>query len=241
MNKSIYFCWYCGDYTTADNDRHDRVYCEGCAEKYKEERKELINKYVGMKLEVMWQRAVNNLEKQNLRMNEYYDEAMYVRELAMEDLNRFQSSAEMMVAMELLKNRVKAKTQYKIKNYRVDFFIPDLKVVLEVDGKLHDFKVKKDSNRDVIILNELNKEDKGWEVIRIPVKHIERDVSKLMLAIKTLYAEKQRLRRKNGGFLPAYFSKREVQSQLNAVKSLGKNESKRYLEDLEQGWEPKEL
>jgi len=236
-------CWHCGEKHTGINTPI-RSYCEGCAEKHNEEDEQLMNGYLEAKTKVMWRRAVNNLEKQNLKMSEYYEEAQFVLALALEDYNKFQSSPEMMAAMQLLKERVKAKTQYRIGRYRADFVLPELKVVLEIDGKLHDYKVKKDSKRDAAILNELNAEDTGWEVIRIPVVHIDQNVSKLVPAIKALYKEKQRLRRKHGGFIPTYFSKHEAASQLSAIEGVNDKEddmSIDFAQDRLDNWEPEEL
>lgn len=236
-------CWRCGEPHTGINT-YERSYCSDCFEKHQEEDEQLMNEYLKAKIKVMWRRAVNNLEKQNLQMNDYYEEAKFVLDLALEDYNKFQSSPEMMAAIQLLKQRVKAKVQYKVGRYRVDFLLPELKVVLEIDGKLHDYKVKKDSKRDAAILNELNAEDTGWEVIRIPVKHIDQNVSKLVPAIKALYKEKQRLRRKHGGFIPTYFSKHAATSQLVATEGFEDEEddmSKGFAEERLNNWEPEEL
>lgn len=237
-------CWRCGEYFGGKNAR-GREYCDDCIELFQEEDKELMDRYLEKKIRIMWRRAVNNLEKQSLRMDDYYYEAQAVLELALSNYGKFRSSPEMMAAMELLKNNIKIKTEYKILKYRVDFFLPDLKVVLEIDGRLHDFKVKKDSNRDVAILTELNKGETGWEIIRIPTKYIEQNVKQLVPAIKGLYKERQRLRRKNGGFLPAYYSKHDTAQQLKVIKDLKDEKSNQDVDILEKRfeheWEPTEL
>lgn len=237
-------CWRCGDYFEGYNSR-SREYCEDCTELYQQEDKQLMDDYLEKKLKVMWRRAVNNLEKQSLRMDDYYYEAQAVLDLAMQDYGKFRSSPEMMVAMELLRNDIRIKAEYKILKYRVDFFLPEMKVVLEVDGRLHDFKIKKDSNRDVAILTELNKSDTGWEIIRIPTKYIEQNLKQLVPAIKALYKERQRLRRKHGGFLPAYYSKHDTAQQLKVIKALNDEESSQDVDILEKRfkheWKPTEL
>jgi len=237
-------CWRCGDYFEGYNSR-SREYCEDCTELYQQEDKQLMDDYLDMKMRIMWRRAVNNLEKQSLRMDDYYYEAQAVLDLAMQDYGKFRSSPEMMVAMELLRNDIRIKAEYKILKYRVDFFLPEMKVVLEVDGRLHDFKIKKDSNRDVAILTELNKKDTGWEIIRIPTKYIEQNLKQLVPAIKTLYKERQRLRREHGGFLPAYYSKHDTAQQLKVIKALNDEESSQDVDILEKRfeheWKPQEL
>lgn len=226
-------CWYCGG-LTSDVSPHQksRAYCEECKVRHEEEDQQLMDAYLEKKMRIMWRRAVNNLEKQQLDMDEYYEEAQIILEMALEDYNKFQSSPEMMTAMELLRNRIPTKVQHKILKYRVDFLLPEWKVVLEIDGKMHDYRIKKDSNRDVAIMTELNHEDSGWEIIRIPAKHIEDNVQKLTKAIKVLYNERQRLRRKHDGFLPNYYSKHDTAQKMKAIKSINSEEAKRDLKRM---------
>lgn len=236
-------CWQCGHYHTGNNTPA-RSYCEGCLEEYEEQDKQFMAEYVEYRMKVMWRRAVNNIEKQSVYMDEYYDEAQIVLEMALEDTAKFQSSQEMMVAMELVRNRVKTKAQHKILKYRVDFLIPDWKVVLEIDGRLHDYKINKDSDRGVAILTELNKSTAGWEIIRIPTKHIDDNLKQLVPAIKALYNERQRLRKKHGGFLPTYYSKHDTAQQMKVINNLNTKESKRDTKVLEERfnheWKSKE-
>ncbi len=49
----------------------------------------------------------------------------------------FQSTEEIMVALELICRRIKANHQVKVLDYRVDFVLPDYKVVLEIDGDIY--------------------------------------------------------------------------------------------------------
>lgn len=230
--RKIKICWHCGGYHSGKNTPA-RSYCEDCLDEYQKQDKQLMAEYVELKTRVMWRRAVNDIEKQSVFMDEYYDEAQTVLEMALNDTGKFQSSQEMMVAMELVRNRVKTKVQHKILRYRVDFLIPDWKVVLEVDGKLHDYKIKKDSDRDIAILTELNKGDSGWEIIRIPTKYIDSNLKQLIPAIKALYNERQRLRRKHGGFLPAYYSKHDTAQQMKVIRSLDTKESKQDSKVIE--------
>ena len=38
-------------------------------------------------------------------------------------------------------------TQYKILNYRIDFFLPDLQMIIEYDEEQHKYSKEKDENR----------------------------------------------------------------------------------------------
>lgn len=237
----IYTCWNCGNCVTEDNKIHTRAFCDECRKNYQEEYEAYMSTYLKMKMEIMWNRAIRCMERQEkVDINQYFDECQYVKDIAFKDFNKFQSSNEMMAAIELLKCRVKTKMQYKILKYRVDFYLPDLKVVLEIDGRLHDFKVKKDSDRDIAILAELNSNDKGWEVVRIPTGYLEMNIKQLVPAIKAVKKEKQRLRRLNGGFIPVSFN-RSSAYQNKKIAKLTKDNSLSELDNLLEATAPKEL
>lgn len=55
---------------------------------------------------------------------------------------------------------------YRVDKFKVEFYVPDfysaeLKLIIEVDGQIHDFQKEYDSERDAKLLN------KGIKVIRI--------------------------------------------------------------------------
>lgn len=207
---NIVTCWYCGTFGSTDEQNNVvRFFHDECREKYESEKQERLNKYISLKVQVMHERALRLLEKQNVNIEEYYDESIAVCEKALEEPNKFLSSHEMIAAMELLRNEIRFKKEHKILNHRVDFLIPRYKVVLEIDGHLHSYKKISDSKRDIAILNVLNKEDSGWEVVRIPTKRIEQNVQKLIPAIITISNYKREQRAKNGGLLPSNFSSRD--------------------------------
>lgn len=242
--EKVRICWRCGDYFNGTNVE-GRDYCSECKGDQEKEEEELLENYLKQKMLIMWRRAVNKLGRQDVDIDNYYDEAQYVKELSLKDFNKFQSSPEMIAAMELLRCRVKTKVQHKISKYRVDFFLPELSVVLEIDGNLHDYRIKKDSNRDVAIMNELNKDGRNYEILRIPAKYIEENVKQLVPAIKGLYKERQRLRKKNGGFLPTYYSKHDTMQQLKVINALGEDSEKPTIQELEtrfkKEWKPDEF
>lgn len=218
-NLYLFDCWYCGEIVVDSyKDPNNRVFCDMCKEDYLKEKEETLNKYIALKIEVMYERALRYMEKQLLSMHKYKEAAETVFEFAKEDPNRFGSSHEMMAAMELIRNEIPIKMQYKVKRHRIDILIPSLKVALEIDGYMHQYKVLKDSVRDVDLINEFGT---GWEVIRIPTKHIEQNLKQLVPAIKALYKEKQKLRSKNGGFIPTNFSKRDYELQQMIEKDNG--------------------
>ena len=105
----------------------------------------------------------------------------------------FQSTEEVMVALELIRLKIKAHHQVKIYNYRIDFILPDYKVALEIDGKLFHGKEKKEYEelRDETIRNKLGD---GWEVIHIDTETINMNITRLMPAIRAVLKRRQRVK-----------------------------------------------
>ncbi len=203
----MYECWHCGCPVVSTSSRPIlRVFCQECRDKHDEIFEEKKQEYIKLKTEMMYERSLRYLEAQECCLAHYKDAADAVYDLASKNPEKFQSAPEMMAAMELIRNHVKIKMQYKINRHTIDILIPSMKVGLEIDGYNHKFKVLKDSQRDVALVNELGP---GWEIIRIPTKYIEANVKQLIHAIKELYSEKQRLRSKHNGFVPTYFSDRD--------------------------------
>lgn len=234
-------CWYCGGEIECEAKvSEQRTFHPDCQIKFQTEQDELRKTYSKYRSELMFQRALNYIDRQSeVYASEYYDEADVVHDMAIKQPGKFDSSDEMLAAMELLRNRIHVKVQYKINRRRVDFLIPELHVALEIDGAIHRFKIQKDSEREVEIMNKLRKEHGGeWEVIRIPTSLIEKNITKLVPAIKILYKARQSLRKGNGGFLPSYWSRTNRFSQIKALNGVDDETIKTldYYDD-----EPKEL
>ena len=85
--------------------------------------------------------------------------------------NWFQSTEEIMVAIELVNEGYKVNHQVKIGNYIVDFVIADLKVIIEVDGTVFHPKsnIAKENFRDEYIKCLIGEE---WNIIHISDKDI---------------------------------------------------------------------
>lgn len=103
----------------------------------------------------------------------------------------FSSTEEIMVALELIRRGVKAYHQVKIFDYRVDFLLPDLKVALEVDGRIYHGKDKEKTQlmRDEVICYKLGP---SWQVIHIDTENINTNVTHLLKAIRGVMAYRER-------------------------------------------------
>jgi very-short-patch-repair endonuclease len=104
-----------------------------------------------------------------------------IQEYLMENLDKFDSSYEVMAAIILIHNRVRIKTQFQICGYQVDFLLPDDHVILEIDGDRHKYNKTYDSKRDKHIKDALGPD---WEIIRISTECLDMKATKLIDAIE---------------------------------------------------------
>nr|DAK40788.1 MAG TPA: Very-short-patch-repair endonuclease [Caudoviricetes sp.] len=103
----------------------------------------------------------------------------------------FQSTEEIMVAMELIRCHVKAHHQVKVYEYRVDFVLEDMKVILEIDGPIYHGKDKEryQQIRDDAIQRKFGE---GWEVIRIKTDCINMNITKLLPGIRAVLEKRKK-------------------------------------------------
>ena len=117
----------------------------------------------------------------------YYTEAVKKVRKGFGHKNYYQSTEEVMVALELLRRGYTIYHQVGIASFRVDFLIPELSVVLEVDGEPYhrnDFtSLNRTEMRDYLIEQQLGS---NFKVIHIQTKYINRNVTKLVPAIKAI-------------------------------------------------------
>lgn len=199
----IYYMTYGG---TVREEKHQRGYCKDCFNEYQQEVKEKKQQYIRLKKELMLERAIKSLERQKLDIYDYEEAIKAVQEFIEEKPEKVESSEEIIAAIILAHNRISITLQRKIGKYTVDFFIPSLKIVLEVDGERHKSKLYYDNERDIEIRKMLGA---SWEIVRIKTDYLDENAPALVEAIKAVKAEKQKLRSQNNGFLPDWYSKRE--------------------------------
>ena len=174
-------CWTCGkEISYSDSDV--RQYCDECEEKHTAELKHDKELYTILKKKVMFERAMDLMEKQGCKMGKYRSATIVVQKYLYANPDKFDSADEIVAAVVLIKNGLQIKTQVKIGKYQVDILIPSLNVALEIDGIMHKLKLC-ESERDRYIESELGPE---WDVIRIGTNHIEKKADKLVEAIQAL-------------------------------------------------------
>ncbi len=105
----------------------------------------------------------------------HYIKKVFAREL------RNDSTFEEQKVWKLLRNRryknLKFRRQHVIEGFVVDFYCHELKLVIEIDGKVHEKQKDYDELRKLLI------EEKGFIVIRISNEDINRDMNNLLQKI----------------------------------------------------------
>lgn len=194
-------CWFCGkeaDYVrptaytevgtkgahfiTKDFSNY-RSYCVECKRKHDEETKSDRESYAILKKKVMFERALELLEIQGCEMEKIRNSAIMTQKYLYTHIDKFDSADEIIAAIILISRGVKIQPQAKVGRYQVDFLLPDLKVVLEVDGYTHKMSKKYDTKRDQEIRETLGDE---WEVVRISTKALETKAIQIIESIPTL-------------------------------------------------------
>lgn len=162
--KEKFKCVACGKEVEFSHiEPMERVFCDKCKKEHIESHKKLVERYAKIKLQVMHENALREMEKScKCYMNDMLDSIDFVRQMEIESPESFFSISEIITAIILVDNDIRFKINHKILNYKIDFFIPDMHICLEVDGGFHDFRLAKDGKRDIEIRKELGEK---WETI----------------------------------------------------------------------------
>jgi len=219
-------CWRCGKAVEHLMEPKERVFCESCFIEHRAERKEITMKYAELKFEVMYEQALRYLEKAYANpigvgtyLYEYEKSAKRIYAKGKAKIDKFLSSHEIIAGIMLEDLNYEYETNKTVGSYRVDFYVPELNVCLEIDGHLHKHRRVYDNKRDISIRGNLGKK---WEVVRIGTKFIESTPTILVDEIERVYKKKQWLRSKNNGVIPIGFSKREEEHYKEIFKDVEK-------------------
>lgn len=210
-------CWNCGADIAKSFKNMDVMssrFCLDCWREHTKQYRETVNQYLKLKTTVMFERAMRIMERARMDMTRYMRFAKAVQKHSAENPEQYKSSHEMIAAVVMLETGADFEMNYKIGEYIADMYIPRKAVIVEIDGELHKGKELKDSKRDIRLRQMLGEE---WEVVRIPTKHIEENPERIPEAIDVLAKQKRELRRKNAGFLPNSYSKREAARYKDAM------------------------
>lgn len=192
-------CWECGREGTVRRNIGERLtslrwlipydetaqrcYCSDCHDRTTRQYRQDLSEYIRLKKKLMFERAVRTLERQKLDIYDYQEAIQAVGEFAEENPDKFDSSHEMMAAIVLIKNEIHCNLQYKVGRYQCDFHLPELQVILEIDGERHKGRKKEDAERDAEIRKALGA---GWQIVHIKTEYLEQKAALLPEAIETV-------------------------------------------------------
>jgi len=181
--------------------------CKNCREREREAKKEKHAPMNATQAERRLEIAIEYLESKGI-LKDYSGPLDVVGEYLYRP-GWFQSSNEILVALELLRKGIKVRHQVRFGPWKADFVIPELKVVLEVDGDIYhkDERKEKDKIRDAAIIAHLGPE---WEIVRITETMLKKNIQKLVPAIKRIIRERARVRRSHGNQLPSWYSDNQI-------------------------------
>lgn len=207
---TIYFpkCHICGaEIKSMRYDRNTLYTCQDCKLKKHLADKELKKEYSKEVKENKFNNAVKRIQKSVGKNINKYEKAIEVVHKNLHKDHWFDSTEEIMVAIELLKNNLKVRHQVKVGIYRVDFLLENEKIILEIDGRVfHTEQTKpKEQIRDNILLMKFGLD---WEVIRISDEFVNDNIKRLVPAIIKLRDERKRIRRNFNGVLPQWYNNR---------------------------------
>lgn len=210
-------CWVC-EKPTKTKHKHRRVYCDYCYEQKVKTDAEDKATYDKLRRKMMFERAIKMLENQEKQINiaNYKEAIKVVGEYIEENPTKFHSTEEVVATMELIKNRIHTKIEIPIAGYMFDFMLPELKVLLEIDGYRHETTQERDARKDLEAVREMGD---GWEVVRIPTLYIAKNIKQLVPYVREAYEYQQRIRKQNNGIMPDYYSTREKEYYSKAVKN----------------------
>lgn len=167
-------CEICGEVYQSEILQKKTIYiCDSCKQKIKFMRQpEVKTKDAAVKHEQRFQKAVENIRKQ---VGDAFPEYERAIRLAETRNGCYDSVVEAMVAIELVRLKYKVIPQQKVGRYKVDFCLPDIKRIIEVDGEIYHNKNRR-PNREAEIQIAFGFE---WKIIHIPAELIQEDIVKL--------------------------------------------------------------
>ena len=172
-------CAKCGRITDRYVYNGDKAYyCDICkndlVKKQKTLEHELLDEILS-KGEQRFLKAKDKLLKQ-VKKPEAYANAIRIAETR---ANFYGSVPEAMVAIELIKLGYAIIPQQGIGRYKVDFAIPNEKLIIEVDGGLYHSDTNPDRDNYIKLCLGLD-----WEIVHIPAEWVSKDIRRLNRVMK---------------------------------------------------------
>lgn len=140
-------------------EKESQYYCEKCLDKMKIVKKlEMVDKA---------EKLIAKKKRNMRRIAETVDVSEFseiVRKRIMDKVDNFSSVPEVAVAIQMQRIGLSYETQKVIAGKNVDFYLPEIKIILEIDGGLYHTDENKTFLRDRQIMHEVGEE---WEIVHI--------------------------------------------------------------------------
>lgn len=177
-------CAQCGHTYASRQYTGNRVYlCPTCREINRKKLKAHVEQLslsipdAETKEEKRYRKAVEEIEKQAGSLKGYEKAVEVCRKATF----KYGSTPEAMLAIELVRNGYRVIPQQKIGRYRVDFALPNEKLIVEVDGSIYHTNSQKELEREASINYKIGLD---WRFIHIPAESISKDVRKVVRLLK---------------------------------------------------------
>lgn len=115
-------------------------------------------------------------EATRIIQSKYGDEWNDSIQLASKGMSRYGSIPEALMSIILAHAKMPFIPQQKIGKYRVDFCIPKIKHIIEVDGSVYHTNTKKELEREGIINYTIGLD---WKIVHVPAEAIQSNIDKI--------------------------------------------------------------
>lgn len=170
-------CFECGQKVIVSNRARYKILCDRCKNEIKKQNTLDQQEDTALKHQVRFQNAISFLETKVRDINTYHNAI----EKAKEKILRYGSQDEVIAAIVMLHNGYSVIAQQKIGRYRVDFVLPEDKIIVEIDGRIFHNDKNKERQRDNEISLKMGVE---WRIIHIPTDLLEKSPFSLIKAIE---------------------------------------------------------
>lgn len=178
MIKNI--CTMCGK--EYESEEYGTYTCAECEEKINlikkmemvDKARKLLEKKIGK----------SRILKQKIDVSKFSE---LVKDRAIKGIDKFSSIPEAAVAIQMEKIGLEYETQKEVAGKRVDFYIPELKIILEIDGELYHTDGNKSFLRDREIMREVGEE---WEIVHIEASKVPKYTWDLKEALMYVVSER---------------------------------------------------
>lgn len=157
-----YTCLICGE--KFESGKSNVYICDKCESKIRLTKKIAMVDKAQKELEK--RKGKTKSFKPKLDMSEY---AKVVKQRVIDGIDNFSSIPEAIIGIQMQRIGLKYKTQKEIAGKIVDFIIPEIKIILEIDGELYHTDENKSFLRDRQIMGAVGEK---WEIVHIKAQEI---------------------------------------------------------------------